>query len=222
MSARYLLFLTLFFIIISESIVFAQQDSLAPQPLIVVRDSTVKTKPEKKPRGISPNHSPKKALILSFAIPGAGQIYNRKYWKLPIVYAGLGGLGYLAVSNGSKYSCYRKSYLAMVDDNPFTVNTCDPNKSEADMKVLRDNYQRFYEFSMVGMFAFYVLTAADAFVDAHLMNFDVSDDLSMRIKPSIDISPGFNSSFKNNVMSAGIGLEFNFQNKAKTVNKSFF
>lgn len=193
----------------------AQVDSLSTDSLIVIPSKeNVKTK-----KTLS-RHSPKKALILSLALPGAGQIYNRKYWKLPIVYGGLGALGYLSVYNGRRYTCYRRSYLAMVDSDPLTVNTCDPNLSQSEMKLLRDNYQRFYEFSVVGMVGFYLLVAADAFVDAHLMDFDISDDLSLKIKPSFEALPSLTPNLVN--FSTGLGLEFQIGQKNKSPNKSFF
>lgn len=191
-----------------------QIDSTSQQTLIEIADSS-KSKIKSAKIG-SKEHSPKKALILSFVLPGAGQIYNRKFWKLPIVYGGIGGLTYLAVYNGSKYRCYRKSYLALVDDDPLTVNTCDPNKSTADMKLLRDSYQKNYEYSVAGLLGFYLLVAADAFVDAHLKSFDISDDLSLKIKPDLEFSNSGYFTNSNNMMSAGLSFEFKLKSKNKS------
>jgi len=199
----------------------AQIDSSKLQKLIEIPDSSIQNK-AKPNKSFKKNHSPKKALILSFALPGAGQIYNRKFWKLPIVYAGLGGLGYLAVYNGSKYQCYRKSYLAMVDDDPLTVNTCDPNQSAADMKLYRDSYRRNYEFSVAGLVGFYLLTAADAFVDAHLKNFDIGDDLSLKIKPDLELPNYGQLNLNSTFMSAGISFEFNFKSHNKKIERPFY
>ncbi len=107
----------------------------------------------------------------------------------------------------------------MVDSDPLTVNTCDPNLSQSEMKLLRDNYQRFYEFSVAGLVGFYLLVAADAFVDAHLKDFDISDDLTLKIKPRIETHPTLNS-FP--VFSAGLGMEFHIGQKNKAFNKHYF
>jgi hypothetical protein len=193
---------------------YAKAQNLTSSP-----DSSISKSVQKK--HFNKNHSPKKALILSFALPGAGQIYNRKFWKLPIVYGGLGALTYLAIDNGTKYQCYRKSYFAMVDDDPLTVNTCDPNQSAADMKLYRDNYQKNYEYSIAGLVGFYLLVAADAFVDAHLKNFDISDDLTLKIKPDLEL-PSFGSLNSNTNLSAGISFEFNLKQSKKTINRTYF
>lgn len=127
-----------------------------------------------KARQLDPQKAWRWALL-----PGGGQIYNRRYWKLPIVYGGIGTLVYLSIDNRQKYQCYRQSYLAVVDSDPNTVNTCDPNLTDAQLKILRDAYRQQYEYSVAGLIGFYGLTILDAFVDAHLSSFDVSDDLSL-------------------------------------------
>jgi hypothetical protein len=199
----------------------AQIDSSKQQKLIEIPDSSIQKNTRSK-KSINKNHSPKKALILSLTIPGAGQIYNRKFWKLPIVYAGLGGLGYLAVYNGNKYQCYRKSYLAMVDDDPLTVNTCDPNRSVADMKLYRDSYRKNYEYSVAGLVGFYLLTAADAFVDAHLKNFDIGDNLSLKIKPDLELRNYGNLNTNATTMTAGLSFEFNLKSQNKKIERPFY
>jgi hypothetical protein len=143
-------------------------------PILIAKDSV-------KTDDINPL-APAKAAFYSAILPGLGQAYNKKYWKIPIIYAGFGVASYFLYDQNKKYQCYRKSYFAMVDDDPLTVNTCDPNQSAADMKLYRDNYQKNYEYSVAGLVGFYLLVAADAFVDAHLKNFDISDDLTLKIK----------------------------------------
>jgi hypothetical protein len=207
-----------FFIFCSVNLTLGQNDSTKQETLIEIPDSN-KSKPLKS---INKNHSPKRALILSFALPGAGQIYNRKFWKLPIVYGGIAGLTYLAIFNGTKYQCYRKSYLAMVDDDPLTVNTCDPNQSAADMKLYRDSYRENYEYSVAGLFGFYLLIAADAFVDAHLKNFDIGDDLSLKIKPDLQLNYMSHLTNNGNLMSAGLSFEFNLKSKNKSIGRAFY
>ncbi len=166
---------------------YAQQDSTQNSSVLPSTDSTQqKTASQKAKKGFKgrPGHSPKKAVLYAL-IPGGGQIYNKKYWKLPIVYGGIGGLGYLVVDSRIRYQCYRRSYLAEVDLDPTTVNTCDPLLNAAQLKIRRDAYLRQFEYASLGFVAFYALTLLDAFVDAHLMQFDISDDLSLRWQPQI-------------------------------------
>ena len=163
------------------------------------------------------NHSPRNALLFSI-IPGGGQVYNRRYWKLPIVYGGLGGLGYWAIYNRSQFSCYRAAHKAEVDDDPLTINTCEAGLNASQLKLYRDQYLQRYEYALVGVFAFYALTMVDAFVDAHLMKFDVSDDLSLQLRPSIEYH-SFGSN--NQGLTTGIGLSFQFKNKQKTAPPPF-
>lgn len=133
------------------------------------------------------NHNPKTATLLAL-IPGAGQIYNRRYWKLPIVYGGLGALGYFTVVNYTEYACFRKAYLHTVDDNDLTNDNCHlaPGIDSLSLKIYRDNAQENAELFVIGLTLFYGLTIIDAFVDAHLMHFDISDDLSMKIQPKVE------------------------------------
>jgi hypothetical protein len=123
--------------------------------------------------------SPRKAVILSVIVPGGGQIYNRKYWKLPIVYGGFGAFGYLIVANGVRFRTYKKAYLYREDGNPSTVDPFEEYSSD-DLRTLRNAYQKNMELSAVGLLLVYTLGSIDAFVDAHLATFDVSDDLSVR------------------------------------------
>lgn len=133
------------------------------------------------------NHNPKTASLLAL-IPGVGQIYNRRYWKLPIVYGGLGALGYFMISNYVDYGCFGKAYLHAVDLDPTTNFICPqaPTADPNSLKIFRDNSRESGEYFLLGFVFFYGLTIIDAFVDAHLMHFDISDDLSMRIQPSLD------------------------------------
>ncbi len=153
----------------------ASVDTLAPKPPIEI-------KKEKQARA----HSPKRAIMWALIAPGGGQIYNRRYWKLPIVYAGLGGLGYWYLSSRIAYRCYRKAYIAVADDDPNTNYICErePLASARTLELQSQYYRSQSEYALLGFFAFYALCAADAFVDAHLMSFDVGDDLSLLLRPS--------------------------------------
>lgn len=126
-------------------------------------------------------HSPTKATILAAILPGAGQAYNRKYWKIPIVYVGLTAAGYALVTNQKNYKESKMNFLAGEDTLASTVNTS--GKSQAELKQDIDRYRRFRDLSVIGLLAWHGLTIIDANVDAHFFNWDVSEDLSLRIRP---------------------------------------
>ncbi len=126
-------------------------------------------------------HSASKATILAATIPGAGQAYNRKYWKIPIVYVGLTAAGYTLVTNQKNYKDSKKNYLAATDDIDSTVN--QSSKSAAELLADIDGYRRYRDMSFLALLAWHGLTIIDANVDAHFFNWDVSEDLSLRIRP---------------------------------------
>ncbi|MCH2199997.1 MAG: DUF5683 domain-containing protein [Flavobacteriales bacterium] len=144
-------------------------------------------------------HSVRKATLLSTFVPGAGQIYNKKYWKAPIVYAGLGTAIYFIDDNTKNYRKWRDNLIAEEDGDPNTVNTTGLSSS-----VLRENMdlrRRWLDLSYIALAGVYVLNIIDAHVDAHLFHFDVSEDLTLIIHPSVIPSYSVN---------AGIGLTMNF------------
>lgn len=133
-------------------------------------------------------HSPKKAAIYSAILPGLGQAYNKKYWKIPIVYAGYAGLGYAFYFNQTNYIRFKKAYVARVDDDPATTDNFGSLYSADNLKTLQDYYHRYRDLTIIGMAVLYTLTIIDATVDAHLFEFDVSDNLSITIQPKQFIS----------------------------------
>lgn len=177
------------------SVVFhveAQQNTV-PQPpdsvkVIALPDTLVVE------TGFKPD--PKKAVIYSAIFPGLGQIYNRKYWKLPILYGGFVGLSYAITWNNSHYQDYFDAQRALLDDNPdnddiwkkmlpygMDSETADRNWF-SDVVKDRKNYFRYYrDLSIIITVALYGLGIVDAYVDAQLFEFDVSPDLSMRVEP---------------------------------------
>jgi Family of unknown function (DUF5683) len=127
--------------------------------------------------------NPRKAFVMSLILPGAGQAYNRKWWKIPLVYGALGGFTWLEINNLTVYRGLRDSYKATVDDDDTTVPL--PQYAGADAATLRrfrDVARRNLELSSVILGFAYLLSATDAYVDAHLSRFDVSDDLSLRLR----------------------------------------
>lgn len=137
-------------------------------------------------------HSPKKAAIRSAIVPGLGQAYNRKYWKIPIIYAALGITGYLFVYNLQTYKdlkfAYEAKYKASVP--PYDSSDYHNIKEEylpLSMEALqqyRNQYRQYVDYSAVFFVLFWGLNVVDAVVDAHLKAFDISPDLSLKVKPS--------------------------------------
>lgn len=127
--------------------------------------------------------SPGRAAMLSATLPGLGQAYNRAYWKIPIIYAGFGAVAYAVNFNNDNYQEMRRAYLAKVDGNPNTPDEY-PFYTDASLKRAMEYYRRNLELSYILGAALYLLNILDANVQAHLMDFDVSEDLSMSITPS--------------------------------------
>lgn len=130
-------------------------------------------------------HSPKRAVILSAVLPGLGQIYNKKYWKLPIIYAGFGGLSYSIFANVRNYRTYREAYKFRVDEDPTTIDEFEGSVSENNLLELKKYYKRNIDLSVIFTAVLYALNLVDAAVDAHLFHYDISDDLSMHIQPTM-------------------------------------
>lgn len=130
------------------------------------------------------SHSPKKAAIYSAVLPGLGQVYNKKYWKLPIVYGLMGTTTYLALTNRASYLDYKQAYIYRTDDDPLTVDNF-PSLNENQLQVKRNSFRRDMEFYFILTAAVYALNIVDASVDAHLFDFDISSDLSMNLSPAM-------------------------------------
>ena len=144
-------------------------------------------------------HSPKKATIYSAVLPGLGQAYNKKYWKIPIIYAGFGTIGYFIGWNNGFYSTYKLAYSDLTDDDPTTdsyldleatqyydlEDPTDFNNFKSGLSKQQDYYRRNRDLLIIGMVAFYGLNIIDASVDAHLFDFDISEDLTLNWQPAV-------------------------------------
>ncbi len=142
---------------------------------------------------------------MSALLPGLGQAYNKKYLKIPLIYAGLGGFGYMFVTNNQQYNFYRKNLIAENDEDPNTINTT--RYSSDQLQVQKVSYRKNRDLAAIGIAVFYVLNIIDANVDAHLKTFDVSDDLSMNIRPWHSVysnGTGFST-------ATGISIKLNFK-----------
>ena len=148
-------------------------------------------------------HSPKKAALFSTALPGLGQVYNKKYWKVPIIYVGFGALAYSFQFNQSGYVKFRNAYKYRIDDDPLTIDDY-PLYKDADLEMLQKYYHRYRDLSAIGIAALYLLNIVDASVDAHLFTFDVSDDLTFQLHPTLINTANVNH------YTTGIGLNIKF------------
>lgn len=164
--------------------------------------------------------TPKRAMWLALVLPGAGQIYNRKYWKLPIVYGGFVGCAYALRWNNQMYRDYSQAYLDLMDDDPNTqsynqflhlgAQIDDSNKARYQklFKSRKDTYRRWRDLSVFCLIGVYALSVIDAYVDASLSEFDISKDLSLRVEPTIISNNRERNPLKSN--SLGINCSLNF------------
>ena len=140
--------------------------------------------------------NPTRSLWLALVIPGGGQIYNRKYWKLPIVYGGFVGCLYAYNWNSQMYKDYRQAYLDIMDNDPNSNSYKDffrpgydfeKNKEyvKGVFKKRKDRYRRWRDLSIFATIAVYALSVVDAYVDAQLASFDISEDINLTIEPQI-------------------------------------
>ena len=130
------------------------------------------------------DHSPKKANLWAI-IPGGGQVYNKKYWKLPIVYAGFGVIGYFAITNRTEYLKYHDAYICSATMGEQCEDPLAKKYSTDDLKSIRDYYRRNTELSFIAGAAWYILQMLDAVVDAHLYYWNVSENLSLKVEPAL-------------------------------------
>ncbi|MDR3133304.1 MAG: DUF5683 domain-containing protein [Prevotellaceae bacterium] len=128
---------------------------------------------------------PARAALYSTMLPGLGQIYNGDYWKLPVLYGGLAFTGYLIDFNNKQYLRFRKAYDILRDGDPDTVDEFNGRFTEANLKYYRDSYRRSRDYAILFTALVYVMNIIDANVFAHLKNFDVDDNLSLRIHPAL-------------------------------------
>jgi len=130
-----------------------------------------------------PIQSPRKAAILSATLPGLGQVYNKKYWKIPIIYAGLLTSVYYINDNNIEYKRYKDAYLRRLDNNPDNDDFVG-EYSSGDLLILKDFYRRNREVSILCFIGTYIINVLDASVDAHLFDYDISEDISLQITPT--------------------------------------
>ena len=180
---------------------------------IVVKTDSVPPAQDINKKIFIPN--PTKATWLAVVFPGGGQIYNRKYWKLPIIYGGFAGCAYALSWNGKMYKDYSQAYLDIMDSNPNTKSYEDllpPNATYNEeqlkntLKRRKDMFRRYRDLSIFAFIGVYLISIIDAYVDAELSNFDITPDLSMKVEPTvIDNNNQFRSSSSK---SKSVGLQY--------------
>ena len=181
----------------------------------VVVDTTF-SKKEMKQDWSTWRPDPKRALWLALVIPGGGQIYNRKYWKLPLVYGGFIGCIYAMNWNNTMYKDYSQAYIDLMDNDPNTqsynqflhlgmkiTTEADKKRYQDIFRKRKDKYRRWRDLSFFVMLGVYALSVIDAYVDAELSVFDISDDLSLKVEPTI-IN---NRSSSNPIDASSVGLQ---------------
>ncbi len=186
---RFLPLLLTFSLLLGVNILFAQTE----ESLVLESEDKLQTNVSDTIQG----HSPRKATIYSAILPGAGQFYNKKYWKIPVVYTVLGGLGYFIYHNHTNYTFNRDSYLeeaAKETPNTLLLNTYELNT---------EYYRRNRDLTVVFTALAWALNVIDAHVDAHFVNYDISPDLSLNLEPGF-IPISFNQ------QAPALSLRFNF------------
>ena len=158
-------------------------------------------------------HSPKKAALLSALLPGTGQAYNRKYWKMPIVYVAGAAGAYFIIDNARSYKSFRQAYIYRMDEDPATIDDY-PQLSAQQLQVYRESYRRNMELSVIVSAAVYLLQILDATVDAHLFDFDVTNDLALKWRPAMFLDKGYTYGF-----SGGISLTLSFTTKTNYISR---
>ena len=154
-------------------------------------------------------HNPKIAAFRSAVLPGWGQAYNKKYWKIPIIYGALGTTAAVFVYNLKTYKALKQAYIYLSDTIPSNDALIDPdfvNLSPESIRSYRTSFRQNVDYSVLFFVLFWGLNVVDATVDGHLKSFDVSNDITLKVKPFFNLS------------TTGISLVFSFKdNRSKTL-----
>jgi|LakMenEpi03Aug12_release.lakeMendotaPanAssembly.Ray.scaffolds.fasta_scaffold586742_2 hypothetical protein len=174
---------TFLFVILSQTGNFLWGQTNPQQDSLKVTTDSSQVKKKKTPK-VRQATIPWKAALMSGIVPGLGQIYNRKYWKLPIVWGALGTTGYFIVDQHIKYIGFRDAYRTWVNDTLIVPGYEQYQYNPTGMKTERDNFERTRNILTIVAVALWTLNIVDAAVDAHLSTFDISPNLSMKIQPA--------------------------------------
>lgn len=166
--------------------------------------------------------NPTKATWLALVIPGGGQIYNRKYWKLPIVYGGFAGCAYALTWNSKMYKDYQSAYVDAVNENwdstsitdllpPGYMDRVSHSQLTETLRKRKDTYRRWRDLSIFAFIGVYLLSVVDAYVDAELSNFDIGPDLSMKVEPTIFNNQVGGSYTPTTLKDKSVGVQCSFR-----------
>ena len=184
----------------------------------VVVEKAKKLRPKRDWNTWKPN--PQRALWLAMVLPGAVQIYNRKFWKLPIIYGGFMGCIYALTWNNMMYKDYSQAYLDIMDDDPGTasynkflhlgkqITPANEERYKTIFKNRKDKYRRWRDMSFFVMLGVYAVSVIDAYVDAELSQFDISRDLSLKVEPTIMNNSSSNNPFHTGALGLNCSLNF--------------
>lgn len=179
----------------SDSVLADNLKRISDTAMPLVNDSVAKEVAKRDWTTWTPK--PQRALWMALVFPGGGQIYNRKYWKLPLIYGGMMGCIYAMSWNNMMYKDYSQAYLDIMDSDPNTQSynkflhlgaTIDESNMERYKKIFKsrkDKYRRWRDLSVFCLIGVYALSVIDAYVDAELSEFDISNDLSLKVKPTV-------------------------------------
>lgn len=197
----------------------AHLDSITNPELTLLSADSIVAAPEVPKKVWVPN--PTKATWLAVVFPGAGQIYNRKYWKLPIVYGGFAGCAYALSWNNKMFKDYSQAYSDIMDGDPntnsyydlivgVTIDEKTDTRYSSLLKKRKDYYRRYRDISVFAFIGVYLLSIIDAYVDAELSNFDITPDLSMRVEPAVINNNGRNNYIGTKGNAVGLQCSFTF------------
>lgn len=140
--------------------------------------------------------NPRKAALLGLVFPGGGQIYNKRWWKLPLVYGAIGTALGFEIHNVREHRAARDNYKWAVDDDDLTNPVGKfAGRDATTLRSYRDTFRRYTELSAVALSLVYLLSISEAYVDAHLKDFDVNEDLSLHLRPSLQAAPGLGAAY---------------------------
>jgi len=192
MKAILITFVILFSLVEKDGL-FAQ----ASQDSLVVVET-----PKKVKKGSIFSGRPGKSMLMSLVVPGAGQIYNKSYLRVPFVWGAIGGVGALMINNTQQYKCYRDVYIHLIDGTPVDLPEHCKHDSNNDhipdleqitdasrIRLIRDQANKNKQAAIVGFTFVWLLNGVDAFVDAHLKDFDIDEDLSIEIGTRFEDDP---------------------------------
>ena len=190
--------------LVAQQMLEAYNDTAAPMEVTIPKDRWVP--------------DPKKALWLAIVFPGGGQIYNRKYWKLPLFYGGFVGCLYAMNWNNTMYHDYAQAYLDIMDDDDNSVSYMNflPESYDVESNLSRlqslfkkkkDYYRRYRDLSFFCLLGVYALSILDAYIDAELSSFDISRDLTMKVRPSVITDHATASSHLSTLQTNSYGVQ---------------